>query len=182
MWEVSEPKPVKLIVGILAANEDSLGVARERLVELFGCADLVSRVWAFTQTDYYKEQAGEKIVRGFVAFERLIDPGELASIKIETNHLEQQLAEELETSFPRPVNLDPGIIEPSKLILASTKNFSHRIYIGQNMYAELTLSYSKGKWESYAYTFPDYKENRYHEFLSMARGRLVEQLRGLEKR
>ena len=179
MWEVSEPKPVKLIIGILAAEEDFLKIARGRLVELYGPADLTSRVWAFTQTDYYKEQAGENIVRGFVTFEKLIDPGELGGIKIRTNHLEQQLAEELKTSFPRPVNLDPGIIEPSKLILASTKNFSHRIYIGSNIYAELTLSYSKGKWESYAYTFPDYKESRYHEFLSSARNRLVEQLRGL---
>ena len=79
--------------------------------------------------------------------------------------------------LPRPVNLDPGIIEPSKLILASTKNFSHRIYIGNSIYAELTLSFVKGTWQSYSYTFPDYKEERYHEFLSKVRNRLVEQLR-----
>ncbi len=181
MWEVSEPEPVKLIIGILAAEDSCLTAAIDVLTTEFGKLDLISPAWPFTQTEYYKAQTGENIVRGFITFEKLIDPGDLAAIKIKTNHLEQQLAEELKTSFPRPVNLDPGIIEPSKLILASTKNFSHRIYIGQNIYAELTLSYSKGKWESYRFTFGDYKETRYHEFLSTARNLLVEQLRALEK-
>ena len=83
----------------------------------------------------------------------------------------------MDMDLPRPVNLDPGIIEPSKLVLASTKNFSHRIYIGDGMYAELTLSFCRGKWQSFPYTFPDYKEERYHDFLSKVRDRLVEQAR-----
>ncbi len=177
MWEIAEPKPVKLIVGILAADENSLSVARDRLVELYGPADLTSQVWSFTQTRYYKDQTGENIVRQFLTFEKLIDPGGLARIKHQTNDLEETLASELNTPFPRPINLDPGIIEPSKLILASTKNFSHRIYIGDKMYAELTLSFNKGTWQSYPYTFPDYKQNRYHQFLGAAREKLVEQLR-----
>jgi hypothetical protein len=84
----------------------------------------------------------------------------------------------LESDWPRPVNIDPGVIEPSKLILATTKNFSHRIYIGDRMYAELTLSFIKGLWKSFDYTFPDFKQNTYHDFLSKVRDRLVEQLRG----
>ncbi len=180
MWEVSEPQPVKLIIGILAAEESCLAAAIDVLTTEFGKLDLISPTWPFTQTEYYKAQTGENIVRGFITFENLIDPGDLAAIKIKTNHLEQQLAEKLKTSLPRPVNLDPGIIEPSKLILASTKNFSHRIYIGQNIYAELTLSYSKGKWESYRFTFGDYKEARYHEFFTKARDKLCKQLKEIK--
>ena len=124
MWELNEPKPVKLIVGILAADSKCLEAARDRLVSEFGEADFVSEVWA-----------------------------------------------------PRPVNLDPGVMEPSKLILASTKNFSHRIYIGKKMYAEVTLLFDKGQWRTFDYTFPDYKQEHYFEFFSKVRKRLVEQFK-----
>ena len=177
MWEINRPEPVKLIFGILAADEKSLEAGRHQITEHFGDCDLVSEVWPFTQTTYYKDELGDSAIRQFVCIEELIDPGELAEIKHASNRLEMEIAESIDCGLPRPVNLDPGIIEPSKLVLASTKNFSHRIYIGDSMYAELTLSYCKGKWQSFPYTFPDYKEQRYHGFLSAARDRLVEQIR-----
>ena len=95
-----------------------------------GPIDLVSEVWTFDQTDYYADEIGPRILRQFVSFDQLIDPGRLAAIKHRTNALEQELAATLALPFPRPVNLDPGTIEPSKLVLATTKNYAHRIYIG----------------------------------------------------
>ena len=182
MWEIKKPDPVKLIVGILAADDECLRLAREAVIAKFGAADMVSEAFPFTQTSYYKDEAGENILRQFVSFQKLIDPGELATIKIRSNKLEEKLAKMADTDLPRPINLDPGIVEPSKLILASTKNFSHRIYIGDNMYAELTLSYCKGVWNSFSYTFPDFKEDRYHGFLSSVREKLVSQLREIRKK
>jgi hypothetical protein len=177
MWELKEPKPVKLIVGILASDDRCLTAARESLTTALGAIDLVSDVWAFDQTDYYAEQIGPQIVRQFVSMESLIDPGQLAAIKHQTNALEQQLAAALALPFPRPVNLDPGIIEPSKLVLATTKNYAHRIYIGNRMYAEVTLIFDKGEWRPLPYTYPDYHRQEYFEFFSKVRARLVQQLR-----
>jgi hypothetical protein len=177
MWELKEPKPVKLIVGMLASDERCLAAAREAVIAALGPADLVSEAWTFDQTDYYVDEIGPKVLRQFVSFERLIDPGDLAAIKLRTNEIEQQLAATLAMPYPRPVNLDPGVIEPSKLILASTKNFAHRIYIGMKMYAEVTLVFDKGQWRTLPYTFPDYYRPEYQEFLSRVRSRLVEQLR-----
>ena len=177
MWELKEPTPVKLIVGILAASEDCLRAAIEALTQEFGQLDCVSDVWAFTQTDYYKNETGENILRQFVSVEKLIDPGSLAEIKHTTNKLEQKLADKLNLGLSRPVNLDPGIIEPSKLILATTKNYSHRIYIGEKMYAEVTLIFDKGCWHPLPYTYPDYKQQCYFDFFDKVRTRLVEQLR-----
>ena len=177
MWELKEPKAVKLIVGILAADKDCLSVAKEALVSEFGKADLISDVWPFTQTDYYKDETGENILRQFVSIEQLIDPGELAKIKHRTNKLEQELAKKLNVNLPRPVNLDPGVLEASKLILATTKNYSHRIYIGGKTYAEVTLIFGKGAWQSLPYTYPDYKQECYHEFFNRVRKRLREQLK-----
>lgn len=177
MWELKNPKPVKLIVGILAADKQCLDSAVGCLADGFGQIELSSQIWPFDQTDYYKDETGENILRQFVSFEKLINPGKLAKIKHKTNKLEQKLAKKLAYDLPRPINLDPGTIEPSKLILATTKNFSHRIYIGQKIYAEVTLSFSKGNWKSFDYTFPDYKQGCYNDFLSQVRTRLVEQLK-----
>ena len=180
MWELKEPKPVKLIVGILAANEDSLQAAVEALVSEFGKVDLVSDVWPFTQTDYYNKETGENILRQFVSIEQLIEPGKLAKVKHQTNKLERKLAAKLNLDLPRPVNLDPGIIEPSKLILATTKNYSHRIYIGEKMYAEVTLVFDKGSWCPLPYTYPDYRQQCYFDFFEKVRKKLLEQLRDIE--
>ncbi len=177
MWELQEPKPVKLIVGILASDERCLAAARDAVFASFGPADLISEAWTFDQTSYYVEQIGPKVLRQFVSIKDLVHPGVLAEVKHRTNAIEQDLAKTLATPYPRPVNLDPGVIEPSKLILASTKNFAHRIYIGQQMYAEVTLVFDKGQWRTLPYTFPDYYRSEYHEFLSLVRSRLVEQLR-----
>jgi len=177
MWELKEPKPVKLIVGILAADRQCLHAAVEALTSTFGRTDFVSDVWPFTQTDYYKDQTGKHILRQFVSAERLIDLGNLAKIKHKTNKLERKLAAKLALPLPRPVNLDPGIIEPSKLILASTKNYSHRIYIGKKMYAEVTLIFDRGHWHPFDYTYPDYKQQCYFDFFEKVRKRLLEQLK-----
>jgi hypothetical protein len=177
MWEIKEPKPVKLFIGILASDQQSLEEAVKAIETNFGSLGLVSEVWAFTQTDYYKDQTGNNILRQFVSINELIEPGQIAEIKHQTNKIEQDLAEKLKHQWPRPVNLDPGIIEPSKLVLATTKNFSHRIYIGRKMYAEVTLIYDKGKWKAFDYTFPDYKQQLYWDFFSEVRRKLLEQLK-----
>jgi hypothetical protein len=177
MWNLNAPKPAKLIIGILAADEEFLKIAVEAINANFGKIDFLSDPWPFDQTDYYKDQTGENILRQFVSIEKLIDPGKLSKIKHKTNMLEQKLAKQSASDLLRPVNLDPGIIEPSKLVLATTKNYSHRIYIGKKMYAEVTLIFDKGKWKPFEYTYPDYRQDCYHDFFSKVRTRLVEQLK-----
>jgi hypothetical protein len=182
MWTLNEPNPVKLIVGILAANNQCLNTATEAITDKFGTADFTSEVWPFDKTDYYKEQTGARILRQFISIDRLIDPGKLAKIKYQTNKMEQKLAKALRIPLPRPVNLDPGIIEPSKLVLATTKNYSHRIYIGRKMFAEVTLIFDKGRWQTLDHTYPDYRQPCYFDFFEKVRVRLLEQLKSCQQR
>ena len=177
MWDPKEPKPAKLIVGMLAPDDRCLKAATDKLAATFGTVDLASDIWPFEKTSYYQKEIGTTILRQFVSLERLLDPGRLAATKHQTNRLEQDLAASLALPVPRPVNLDPGLIEASKLVLATTKNYSHRIYIGDRMYAEVTLVFDTGQWEPMPYTYPDYRQACYHEFFSQVRNRLVEQLR-----
>lgn len=177
MWTLKKPEPVKLIIGILAANETALNAAVEMIKDKFGKCDLESQAWPFRHTEYYAKETGSEILKKFITIEKPIKPGKLAAIKLKTNKMEAKLAKMPGIGFSRPVNLDPGYIEPSKLVLASTKNFSHRIYIGKKIWAEVTLVYNKGKWISFEYTFPDHREERYHGFFSKVREKLVEQIR-----
>lgn len=177
MWQLKDPQPVKLIVGILAANHQCLHAAIDMLSNKLGRLDYSSDVWPFDKTDYYNTEIGHRILRKFVSVEKLIEPGKLAKIKLLTNKLEQKLTKSLALPLPRPVNLDPGIIEPSKLILATTKNYSHRIYIGKKIYAEVTLIFDRGKWSTFDHTYPDYRQQCYFDFFSKVRERLLEQLK-----
>jgi hypothetical protein len=183
MWEPKEPNPVKVIIGILASDDGSLIAAREAVASQFGPLDLASAIWPFDQSAYYRDQTGPDILRQFVSIEPLTDPGELAEMKHRTNRLEQELAQSLAGPFPRPVNLDPGIIEPSKLVLATTKNYSHRVYIGRKIYAEVTLVFDRGVWCPLPYTYPDYRRQSYFDFFSRVRIRLLQQRRsGMHER
>lgn len=177
MWTLKKPDRVKLIIGILAANDEMLSGAVDMIKDKFGKCDLESQAWPFRHTEYYAKETGSEIVKKFITVEKLIKPDKLAEIKLKTNKMEAKLSRLPGVIFSRPVNLDPGYIEPSKLVLASTKNFSHRIYIGKNIWAEVTLVYNKGRWMSFEYTFPDHKEERYHGFFSQVRDKLNEQLR-----
>jgi hypothetical protein len=179
MWALKEPNPVKLIVGILASDDPTLTAARDALAAHLGAIDLVSDVWPFDQTAYYSGQMGPCILRQFVSIEQLIDPGELADLKLRTNELERDLAQSLPSPFLRPVNIDPGIIEPSKLVLATTKNYAHRIYIGEKIYAEVTLVFDKGSWRPLPYTYPDYCQPFYLDFFSRVRDKLLRQRRSV---
>lgn len=176
---VLQPQPVKLIVGMISGERALFDLARGALEEHYGPIDCVSEVLAFTYTTYYEKQMGANLLRQFVTLARLIDPAELAAVKHRTNALEEQIGQTpagCAVGVARPINLDPGYIEPSKLVLASTKNYSHRIYIGQGMYAETTLQYHKGQWKTWPFTYPDYASGHYDAFLQHARNLLLEQL------
>lgn len=177
MAQIQQPQPVKLIVGLLAGRAEWLDAAEARLVEHFGPIDLRSDDWPHEFTDYYAGQMGPGLIRRFVAFERLISPDRLGPIKRLSNDLEAELAGRL-GQVPRPVNIDPGYLAQSKLVLASAKNFAHRIYLGEGIFAEITLLWRGGRWESLDWTFPDYASGLYHAFLTAARDRLRAQQKG----
>jgi len=173
MGRISQPLPVKLIVPMFSGDEGLFLVAESRLEETFGPIDYRSGTFPFTHTSYYTPEFGLALLRKFVAFERLIDPSNLAGVKHETNGLEHELA----SDGKRRINLDPGYIYQSKLVLATTKNHSHRIYLCKGIYAEVTLRYQNKAFRPWEWTYPDYRTEEYREILEEIRRIYVEQLR-----
>jgi len=173
MAQPTDPPQVKLLCGMISGDRGLLARATGPLTEAFGPVDLVSDVMDFDFTHYYDEQMGSGLYRRFVSFAQPVSPDVLAEAKLRTNAIEADFARDARSGPPRPINIDPGYIEPSKLVLASMKNFSHRIYLGRGIYAEITLMYRKGRWESLDWTFPDYASGRYDGFLTEVRSRLT---------
>ena len=151
-----------------------------RLCEAYGPIDHRSDVLPFDFTDYYKTEMGDLIDRVFFSFERLIEADQLAEIKRQTNQLEDELAALLTkpgTKVKRPVNLDPGYIEQAKVILASTKNFYHRIYLGGGIFGEVTMHFKNNTYQFFPWTYPDYQSKDYQDFFLRMRQILRSQFR-----
>lgn len=177
MAEAPKPPLVKLICGMISSQVRLFNEATRALTEAFGPVDLVSEIMAFDFTHYYDERMGTPLHRRFVAFADLVPADSLIEAKRKTNAIEADFARRSRQGPARPINLDPGYVESAKLVLASMKNFSHRIYLGRGVYAEVTLMYHKGRWVASPWTFPDFASQRYHPFLTEARDRLRSQVR-----
>lgn len=173
MGEIHEPAPVLLIVAVSSRHVQALEWARDRCAERYGNVALVSDAFNFNETNYYTATMGPELRKQFFAFERLIDPGTLADIKLETNQWEAEYAAFGLDAEPRPLNLDPGYITPAKLVLASTKDHAHRLYLRDGIYAEVTLVYRHRQWQPMEWTYPDYRRDDYRQFFTQSRGRLL---------
>ncbi len=173
MGAIKEPKPVKLIVSMFSHDETLLAVARGALISRFGSVDYHSELLPFDHTSYYEREFGPGLVRQILAFVDLIPPQQLVDIKHITNELEMTWAVE----GRRRVNLDPGYVTLSKLVLATTKDYSHRVYLGKGIYAETTLCYQHGAFQSWEWTYPDYASAPYLEIFEQIRCIYVAQLR-----
>jgi len=166
---IPKPSPVQLLVGVLSSIAEEFVGARSLLERRFGPVESESQLFPFDATHYYDEEMGTPIRKQFLSFARLIEPGELAASKCFTNELEAQRARERGGEPRRPVNLDPGYLDAARLVLATTKDRSHRIYLQRGIYAEVTLIYEKGAWRSLPWTYPDYAAPTYHDFLTEIR-------------
>lgn len=169
MGEASEHPPVLCVVAAFSRYAEALDWGRTRAVEAWGPLLLVSPRYDFVETDYYEKQMGADLVLELWAFERLIVPDELVERKLATNAWEEEYAALGQQAERRPLNLDPGYLTPAKLVLASTKDHSHRIYLRRGIFAEVTLHYSGGAWQARDWTYPNYRRADYHQFLTRCR-------------
>ena len=153
MSKPKSPQSVKLVVSVITGNKDHFESVCEKLVKKFGEIDFISKTLAFNFTDYYEKELGKDLIRHIISFKELIRPDSLSQIKLFTNDIEDQFLKEGEN---RSVNVDPGYIALCHFVLASCKSFTHRPYLGEGVYADLTLVFRKKTFQALEWTFPDY--------------------------
>jgi len=176
--EPSEPLPVKFFSGALYSYEELYHLAVEMLIDRYGSIDYRSAKFEFNVTDYYQPEMGSPIIRTFLSFRQLINPKDIARIKIECNDIEKQLA----VNGHRKVNLDPGYLDYDKMILASAKYNAQKIYLDLGIYADSTLRFAKGRFIPSEWCFPDFKTGVYeHVFLhirALYKGQMRKMMKG----
>ena len=178
MTEAKPFSPVKLICGVISSQAEVFREAGERLGHLYGPIDLGSHLFKFNFTDYYERQMGKNLKRKFLSFERLIPPEGLSEIKLQTNELEDEIKRKLKTRR-RVVNLDPGYLTPSALIMATAKNFAHRIPLKYGIYGHLELLFKKKDIRILSWTYPDFQTEEYQRFFLDVRKIYLSQLTSL---
>lgn len=164
---------MKLIIGFIFKNEKVVEKAEILLKKRFGEIDFESETLAFKHTDYYEHEFGKDLKRRFISFNKLISPENLPQIKIATNRIEKRLS----SVGSRLINIDPGYLDLAKLILASTKDYKHRIYLSQGIFAEVTLFYQGGTFRSWEWTYPDYQTDEYIAIFNQIRGVYAAQIK-----
>jgi hypothetical protein len=161
-------EPERLLIGVLSAAGSEEAALADRLEPLFGPVDFRRTAGDFRWTSYYDAEMGGGIRRSFLSFSRLVDPATLADIKIATNKLEAELS----IGGKRRYNLDPGLLSLSRLVLATTKNRSHRIPLRDGIYAELTLVFEEGDFRGLPWTYADWRSEEYRAVLRELRSLL----------
>jgi hypothetical protein len=163
------PAPVLLIVAAFSQHPGALAWARERLEQAFGPVALAGPVYAFHHTDYYEPTMGPGLRKQLLAFRNLVAANALAGLKLRSNALERELAESGAYPERRPLNLDPGVLSPIKLLLATTKDAAHRVYLGDGIFAEATLRFHARTFEPWPWTYADYRQPEVLAFFKEAR-------------
>jgi hypothetical protein len=156
---------VNLIAGMLSQDLSLIENAKKRLQRLFGPVDFESDALDFTHTDYYEREMGRGLKRKFLSFKKPVSLKNISRVKTATNALEKYYA----IDGIRKVNVDPGYLDMSKLVLFSTKDYSHRIYLDKGIFAEVTLFYRDGKFNPWPWTYPDYRSAAYIEIFNTIR-------------
>lgn len=165
MGQVNFPQKVKLICGFIFHNLNHYNLAKENLIKKFGRIDFESSDIPFICTKYYDNELGKKLIRKFVTFKNLINPKNISSIKVFTNNIENKLS----IDGKRLVNIDPGYLDLAKLVLATTKDFSHRIYLDKGIFAEITLNFCGKSFKPNSWTYPDYASSEYLQIFNQIR-------------
>ncbi|HDL18281.1 MAG TPA: DUF4416 family protein [Bacteroidetes bacterium] len=167
MGLVTIPVAVKLICAVTFSQQADPDSVLSDLVKKYGAIDVQSELFSFTQTEYYKKEMGDNLRKLYLSFKNLIMPERIVHIKLETNLLEKKYT----IAGNRSVNLDPGYLEKAKLILVTTKNFSHRIYLGSGIFGDVQLRIKGGKFQIHEWTYPDYREEKVIRFFRRIRDR-----------
>ena len=171
-----QPDPAKLVISLLMNDRAILDEVLPLLEGRFGGIDSISPWLDFHFTEYYVAEMGSPLHRRIAVFKSLIGQEELAEIKRFTNTLESRFAGE----GRRSLNIDPGYLLLSRFILATGKDFSHRIYLDQGIYADLTLIYKKGRYRPLEWTYPDYAGEAIAGFLGKVRERYALELKQIK--
>ncbi|QGJ70927.1 DUF4416 domain-containing protein [Planctomycetales bacterium 10988] len=169
MGDIGQPQPVVPIYAVFSRYPEAIAWAKQRLEDTYGTITIESKPFIFVETSYYEHSMGSNLQKLLWALPKTMRSEELVERKHQSNAWEEEYREQADHQEARPLNLDPGYVTLGKLVLASTKDHAHRIYMREGIYAEVTLHLRQGVWTSWPWTYPDYQRKEVHDFLTESR-------------
>ena len=176
MGVAKKHKPVKLIIGMISNDPDLIMKMEKTLEWKFGKIDFSTSLLDFAYTDYYAPEMGQNLKRQFISFRKLVNPETLPKIKHYTNRLELGMSRE-RGKPSRRINIDPGYITDAKLILATTKDNAHRVYLYGGVFAEITLRFVDRSYQPWEWTYRDYQTKEYVDIFNEIRKIYLQQMK-----
>ena len=173
MGDIKNYPPCVRLVGAFAQDTAALEWLCRRVEHAWGKPLLISPCFDFTESQYYAKTMGTDLKKQFIICSPHHDPGHLSRDKLTTNDWELEYRDAAASSVERPLNIDPGYLSLTKLVLASTKNREHRLYLQQGIYGEVTLAFRNQRWNAMEWTYPDYQRADFQSFFSEARDVLL---------
>jgi hypothetical protein len=177
MSNPSEAEDVKLISSLFSSQANLIDRVILEMEGLFGLTDWISPAFFFDRTKYYEKEMGWPLHRRFISFKTLVRPQDIVDIKCKTNDLENKESQ----GGKRKINIDPGYVALERLVLATGKNYTHRIYLSEGIYADLTLIFQKGSFSPLAWTYRDYSDSKIIGYFNAVREKYKRQIRGLDQ-
>jgi len=165
---------VLLLCAVVSRYDCAIEWAQEKVVDGWGTIRLESDRFEYNETKYYESTMGLDLKKQFFVVGGFYDPQRLPKTKLQSNAWEDELSSRGEYPEARPVNIDPGYLTLTKLVLASAKDRAHRIYIADGIYGEECLYYLDHRWQSRPWTYPDYQRADFQAFFVDARELLRE--------
>lgn len=169
MGQAKQHLPVLLVTAMFARDQNELDTGQAALTAKYGPVEFQSEDLPFDQTSFYQEEMGQDLIKRFLAFRQLIPPEELPKIKLMTNQIESDRSVRQAGTAVRAINLDPGYVTEAKLVLATTKDRDHRIWLSDGIYGEITLYFQRDGWKYSRWTYPDYRTETVLEFVEKCR-------------
>jgi hypothetical protein len=173
MGATQTPLKVKLFIAVLYDADARFDGFLDQLTAQFGPTDQCYGPIPFSYSNYYAEEMGTNLLKWYATFKPLFEREKLPDIKNRTNALERREMIDGKRRF----NADPGYIARDKLALASTKDFYHRLYIGEGVFGEVTLHFRKGQFRHFSWTYPDYQDSAFLTFLTKVRAGYMREIR-----
>jgi len=165
MGTVKPPESALLFVSTLYRDADVFEQSEEILENSFGDTLYISPTLPWDYSSYYRNEIGEQLCRQIIFFKNIVDSELLVDIKLKTNEIESALS----LDGRRQINLDPGYLTLAKVVLASTKNYAHRLYLGKGIYGEITLIYKDETYSPHIFTYRDYQDKSHIDIFIEAR-------------
>jgi len=147
------PPAATIFCGFVYVPDLDLGEVLRVLERMWGPVEFISRRFPFDYTRYYAKEMGSPLLRRFATFREEVEQKALPAMKWQAKRVE---GDYLASTGGRRVNIDPGLLLPERLLLATTKPCAHRPYLDRGIYADLTLVYHRKSYQPLEWTYPDY--------------------------